>query len=215
MFSCLFLGGLASVLALAGALGLLLGEELLDALVAGGELLGLELLVGLLELVEGLAVERDVGLGVLGLEDLARDGRALAEGGAELVALELGGRGEGLLGADGLGLLGGGPLGEDVLLGERSLDLLGGRVGGEGKGELGRLDVLDRLDVAPHLLVLGVLDEDAVGVDDGGDDADLVSAGAAEDADEATDLDVVLVDHFVVFFFLWLKNTSLRVFVFF
>ena len=207
VLSCLFLASLTSVLTLAGALSLLLGEELLDAVVASSELLGLELLVSLLELVEGRAVEGDVGLGILGLEDLAGDGGTLAEGGAELVAFEFGGGSEGLLGGDALSLVGGGELGEDVLLGEGILDLLGGGVGGEGNAELGGLDVLDGLDVAPHLVVFGVLEENAVGVDDSSDDADLISAGTAENADEATDLDVVLVDHFFGGF-LCLKNTS-------
>lgn len=211
---CLFLGGLASVLALAGALSLLLGEELLDAVVAGGELLGLELLVGLLELVEALAVEGDVFLLVLGGEDLAGDVGALTLGDTELVAFEFGGVGEGLLGGDTLSLAGLGPGVEGLLLGEGFLDLLGRGVDGDtSDGDLGGLNVGDGLDVAPHVLLFGVFDEDAVGINDGGDDTDLISAGATEDTDKATDLDVSLVDHFLLWktrsdVFLWfLKNT--------
>ena len=66
----------------------------------------------------------------------------------------------------------------------------------DGDGELQGLDVLQVLDVRPHLVVLGVLDQDAVGVDDVSDDTDLILTGATEDADEATGLDVVGVDHF-------------------
>jgi hypothetical protein len=193
---CLFLARLASVLTLTSALSLLLGEELLDAVVACGELLGLELLVRLLELVEGFTVEGDVFLLVLSGEDLTRDVGALTLGDTELVALEFGGVGEGLLGSDGLGLASLGPAVEDLLLGEGFLDGLGGGVDGNtSDGDLGGLDVLDGLDMAPHVLLFGIFDEDAVGVDDGSDDTDLVSAGTAEDADEATDLDVGLVDH--------------------
>lgn len=188
---------LASVLTLTSALSLLLGEELLDAVVTSGELLRFELLVSLLELVEAAAVDGDVFLLVLSLEDLAGDVGALTLGDTELVALEFGGVSEGLLGSDGLGLAGLGPSSEGVLLGEGGLDSLGGGVDGEAlNGELGGLDVLDGLDVAPHLLFFRVLDEDTVGVDDGGDDTDLISAGTAENADEAADLDVGLVDHF-------------------
>ena len=187
---------LTGVLTLTSALSLLLGEELLDAVVTSGELLLFELVVLLFELLDGLAVEGDVFLFVNSLEELAGEGGALTLGNTELVAFEFGGVGEGGAGGGGLGAAGVGELSKDVLGGEGSLDLLGGGVGGDGDGELGGFDVAGGLDVAPHLVVFSVFDEDTVGVDDGGDDTDLISAGSTEDADEATDLDVVLLDHF-------------------
>ena len=187
---------LTGVLTLTSALSLLLGEELLDAVVTSGELLLFELVVLLFELLDGLAVEGDVFLFVNSLEELAGEGGALTLGDTELVAFEFGGVGEGGAGSGGLGAASVGELSKDVLGGEGSLDLLGGGVGGDGDGELGGFDVAGGLDVAPHLVVFSVFDEDTVGVDDGGDDTDLISAGSTEDADEATDLDVVLLDHF-------------------
>jgi len=199
--SRLFLARLASVLALACALGLLLGGELLDAVVASSELLGRILGVRLLEFAERSTVERQVFLLVASLEELTRDVGALTLGSTELVTFELSRVGERLLGGDRLRLAGLLPRSDDVLLGECLLNVLGARVGVDLDGEGGRFDVLDALDVAPHALLLRVLDQNTVGVNDGGDDTDLVRTWSTEDTDEAADLDVVCVHHFCVFVF--------------
>eukprot|EP00298_Acanthocystis_sp_HF-20_P030043 c9085_g1_i1.p1 GENE.c9085_g1_i1~~c9085_g1_i1.p1 ORF type:complete len:189 (-),score=-21.53 c9085_g1_i1:31-597(-) len=186
---CLLLGGLLS--------GLAGGEVLLDALLAGLEVLGGELLVGLGELLELASNIGDGGLLVLGGEDLTGPVSAGTLGDAELVTLEVGGVGKGSLGGEGAGELGLGELLEGLLLGEGSGDDLGGGVLGDGDGELDGGDVLQVLDVLPHLLVSGVLDEDAVSVDDVGDDADPVLTGTTDDAHEAANLDVGSSDHLV------------------
>eukprot|EP01084_Bolivina_argentea_P012422 23282_1 len=174
--------------------------RLLLGLLGGGLLGDLELGDGLglllLKLGGELLVPGDGLLGVVLVEDLASPVSAGALGDAELVALEVGGGGEGLDSLDLLGGTGLGPLAEDVLLLHGGLDDGGLGVAGNVGQELGGLNVLDVLDVAPHLAVLGVLDKDAVGVDDVGDDSDLVLTGTTADAHEAADLDVVGVHHF-------------------
>ena len=160
------------------------------------ELLVSELLLRTLKLGDGLAAEGDGLLGVSLVEELTGPVSAGALGDAELVALEVSRVLKGLLGRDGLGLLGGAPLGEDLLLGKGGGDLLGASATGDGDGELEGLNVLHVLNVGPDGLVLGVLNQDAVGVDDVLDHGNLVGAGSTEDADEATGLDVVLAYHF-------------------
>merc|ERR1719460_2031001 len=110
------------LLLLAG-LGLAGSEELLNAVVAGSQLLASVLGLSLLQLGQLLLLEGDGGLGVSLGEDLTAPVGARTLGDAELVALEVSGGGESSLGSQALSLLGGGELGQDVLLGEGSLDL--------------------------------------------------------------------------------------------
>ena len=95
----------------------------------------------------------------------ARQARG-ALGDAELVALEVGRGSQGLGGGDLLGGAGLMVLGQGVLLGDGLSDDLVRSILGDLNAELGGLHVLQVLDVAPHLLVRGVLDQEAVGVDD-------------------------------------------------
>jgi hypothetical protein len=183
----LLLGGLGG--------GLAGGEVLLDAVVASLHVLISELLVGALDLLEGGALEGDGGLGVLIVEDLTGPVGAGTLGDAELVALEVGGLGEGSLGGELASDGGGGVLLEGLGGGEGLGDGLGTGVAANLGDELQGLDVLHVLDVTPHLVVGGVLDDDAVGIDDVSDDTDAIGTGTTDDADEATDADVVGADH--------------------
>lgn len=184
------------LLRLLGLLGLLGSNVLLDTSSAGSTGLLVQLGVLLLQGLEELLVPRDGRLRVVLVEDLAGPVSAGALGDAELVALEVGRGSEGRLGRDLLAAAGGGVLLEGLLLRQRGREGLGGGVAVEGNVELQGLDVVHRLDVAPHLLVLGVLHQHAVGVDDVRDHGDLVGAGTAEDADEAANAHVVRVHHF-------------------
>jgi hypothetical protein len=180
-------------LGLLGEAGLGAGLGLLDA--SSGTLLLVELGGGLLQLLELDRVPRDGLLLVSLIEDLASPVSAGTLGNAELVALEVGRGHEGLLGSNALGGGGGVVLLEGLLLTEGRLEGCSLGVAANGEVELQGLDVLHVLDVAPHLVVLRVLDEHAGGIDDISDDADLIGTGATDDADEAADADVVRVHH--------------------
>ncbi|EPY27077.1 large subunit ribosomal protein L14e [Angomonas deanei] len=176
---------------LLGLLGgvLSLGDALLGG-VSRVQLLGL-----LLDSLQGDLVPRDRGLDVVLVKDLASPVSTRAAGDAELVALEVGRGSEGLLGDDALGSAGGAILIKSLGGVDGLLERLGAGVAGDGDAELEGLHVADALDVSPHLLILGVLHQNAVTVNNVDNNTNAVLTGSTEDAHKATNTDVVRVSH--------------------
>ncbi|EPY24874.1 hypothetical protein STCU_06961 [Strigomonas culicis] len=175
------------LLALAGS------DGLADALLGGGG--GVHLRGLLLHLLERDLVPRDGVLGVVLVEHLAGPVSTGAARHAQLVTLEVGRGREGLLRADARGGAGGGVLLERLGRHERLLERLRGAVARHLHGEFEGGDVAHLHDVAAHLAVLRVLDQQAVGVDDVDDHTDVVLARAAENAHQTARTHVVSLNH--------------------